>query len=228
MICALCPTECQQAIDGLCRACRLRKAIGDRQKYFWTPELDAALRRAYTAKSKAALGVAIRELMRRTRFPRCVLQNRAQALGIRFHQAQPWTAEEIGLLCDLAGAKPPRAIAGFLSNRPNGRKRTALAVRQKLFALGLGIGVTEGYSRNELAQRMGVHHARISRWISQGWLRLNDQDRIPHGSVERFLWDHMEDYRFAACDDWWLKTMLKPLIGVKHEYDRKPVRREAA
>jgi hypothetical protein len=47
-------------------------------------------------------------------------------------------------------------------------------------------------------------------------------------SLQSFVWEHMEEYRFAACDEWWLKTMLNPKIGVAHACDRKHARKEAA
>jgi hypothetical protein len=162
MICATCPSETIQAKDGLCKGCRLRAFTRRRQKYVWTPAHDAALRRAYRSKNKVGLNQALTEMVRRTSWPRYILLNRAQALGLRMWTCERWEPAELEALRELAGTIPSYKIA----------------------------------------KRMG-----------RGWLLLDDDDRVTYASVARFVWERMEEYRFAACDEWWLKTMLKPQIG---------------
>lgn len=208
MICSDCPAETMQAKDGLCKGCRLRAATKRRQKYHWTPELDARLRRCYQAKNKTALGIEIAEFVRRTGFKRHIVQNRAQKLGLRLWTCERWEPEDIAALREMAGEMRPYKIAQLMG-------RSEFSVCNKLWMLGLARHMPDGFSRNELSQLMGVHHIKIERWIQRRWLSLNDEDRIPYATVARFLWDHMEEYRFAACEEWWLKTMLKP-PSVKH------------
>jgi hypothetical protein len=209
-----CGVETTQTKDGLCKGCRLRAATRRRQKYLWTPERDAALRRAYRAKNKRLLSVELKELVRRTGWPRYILQNRSQSLGLRLWSCERWEPAEIDALRELAGEMPVYKIAKRIG-------RSEFSVRNKLWTLGLDSRNTEGYSINELCKLFGVNHGKIEGWIGRRWLALNEDQRVPHASIESFVWKHMEEYRFAACDEWWLKTMLHPNLG-------KPVRRSVA
>jgi hypothetical protein len=206
MICATCPSETIQAKDGLCKGCRLRAFTRRRQKYVWTPAHDAALRRAYRSKNKVGLNQALTEIVRRTSWPRYILQNRAQALGLRMWTCERWEPAELEALRELAGTIPSYKIAKRMG-------RSQHSVCNKIFQLGLESRVVEGFSVNELCPLFGVHHLKVEIWMGRGWLLLDDDDRVTYASVARFVWDHMEEYRFAACDEWWLKTMLKPQIG---------------
>jgi hypothetical protein len=233
MICT-CGNETIQAKDGLCKRCRLLAAVRRRQKYHWTPELDAMLRRAYRARNKRLLGIEIAEMMRRTRWPRHILQNRAQALGLRLYTSAHWTDEDVLWLRELAGSMTARKIARLIGHTESG-------VCNKIWQLGLSRADAEGFSINELCRLFGVHHAKVEGWIARGWLTVGEDgfDRVTYASVERFVWEHMDEYRFAACEEWWLKTMLKPPTAQKildtvgdarrqREIDRKPAQKEAA
>jgi hypothetical protein len=195
-------------MDGFCRGCRLKASSRERTKYHWTPDLDAQLRRAYRAKNKRLLGLEIGEMMRRTGWPRYIFQNRAQLLGLHVYTSTRWEPWEIESMTDVAGTMPAYKIARILG-------RSELAVRNKLYMLGMESRNREGYSVNELCHLFGTRHAKVQRWIGQGWLAMNSDDRVTEASVRRFIWDHMEEYRFAACEEWWLKQMLKPEIAGK-------------
>jgi hypothetical protein len=206
MICRSCPKE-TTAKDGFCKGCRLVASSRERQKYFWSPEMDAKLRHAYEARNKRLLGIEISALMHHTGWPRYIFQNRAQLLGLHVYSSTRWEQWEIDSMRDAAGTIPAYKIAKILH-------RSELAVRNKLYTLGLESALREGFSINQLCQLFGTRHAKIDRWIGRGWLTVNDDDRISHYSVTKFVWEHMDEYRFAACEEWWLKQMLKPLHRV--------------
>jgi hypothetical protein len=209
-----CGAETIQAKDGLCRSCRILCLVKKSTKYPWTPEMDAELIRNYrVAKNKRDLSLRMTELVRRFAFPRHIIQNRAQTLGLRTRVQRNWTPDELVTLREFSGMLDLAQLARKV-------KRTQSAVKNKLFTMGLGCEVLEGFSQNELAGLFGVHHNKVSRWVARGWLYVNDQGRIPHATVEKFVWDHMDEYRFAGCEEWWLKTMLNPKLG-NLPYQRK-------
>ena len=200
MICSACSLESHKSKDGLCPTCRLRKHRVT-PTYAWTAEMDAELTRQYrTAHNKTALSAAISALAARHRMPRYIIQNRAQRLNLRTRVQRLWTSAEIGILNQYAGTTTMEHLAKRLG-------RSASSVKQKLFALKITGRYDEGYSQNELAQLLGVHRDRVGRWLRRGWLDLDDT-RITQVSVERFVWEHMDEYRFAGCEEMWLKSML--------------------
>jgi hypothetical protein len=208
MVCSDCGEDAIRAKDGLCRSCRVRIWGKKATKYPWTPEMDALLTRAYRgAKSKTDLTKAKDDLVRRFRMPRHILQNRACLLGLRTREQRPWTDAEIAYVREHSGEFSLGKLAKMLG-------RSEYAVKNKLFTLGLGVKVTEGFAQRELADLFGVHHGKVNRWIGRGWLQLRGE-RVTYESVQAFVWDHMDEYRFASCEEWWLKTMLKPTLGQK-------------
>jgi hypothetical protein len=206
MICSDCKSDTFQAKDGLCRTCRMRRNGMALCKYPWTPQMDAQLAQAYRrARGKPDLTRRLKELMRQFGYPRHILQNRAQNLGLKSWPSARWSEQEIETLREYGGTLQLPELARKL-------RRTEYSVKQKLFAMGLGCAVLDGFSMNELAELFGVHHNKVSGWLAKGWLRLHS-GRITHESVERFVWNQMDQYRFASCEEWWLKTMLNPRIG---------------
>ncbi len=205
MNCSICGDEVLAMRGGRCKPCICR-ALTPVKKYNWTPDIEGALRRAYQAKRKIDCTRAIDELVRRTRWPRYVFINKAQQLDLRVTISRGWSAQERATLRELAGELPPYKIGQRLHRSPQ-------SVKQKIFAMGLSAQVTRGYSRNELAKQMGVRHESVERWIGRNWLRIDSNDRITDDSITRFLWDHMDEYRFRNCDEQWLKVMLNPNFG---------------
>ena len=205
MTCSECLQQAPKQKGGRCKRCVCR-ALTPEPKYHWTDELLAGLRRAYKAARKAECTRQIDQLVKRTGWPRYVFNNKAHLLGLRVSRSRGWTAWELEVLRERGGELSCTKL-GWLLNR------TAISIKQKLALMQLSSRVTKGYSRNELAQQMGVHHARIDAWLRKGWLRVDDQDRIPDTVIRRFLFQHMDEYRFGPCDEPWLKTMLNPRTG---------------
>lgn len=206
MNCIACARETFQAVDGLCRGCRLRKYTALATKYPFTPQMDDELRRIYRRTARRPeLSDAITHLCKLWRIPRDIVLKRAQILGVCLIPKPAWTPQQIAYLREYAGTRPIHRMAKDLG-------RSYSSVNQKLQDIGLTGAVTDGYSYAELAALMGVVGSKIARWVDKGWLALRD-GRVTYDSVRRFVWEHMEDFRFAACDEWWLKTMLRPQLG---------------
>jgi hypothetical protein len=201
--CATCPKQMKVSKRGLCGACHLAVLRREKQLYVWTPEMDEEFRRIYgTAKSKAALGDSIRQFGERHKLPRYAMQNRATALRIRYSPHREWAAEEIARLREWSGSVPTAEMGRRL-------KRSHSAVINRLFLLCLEGRVTEGYTQRELGGMFGVNQHTVGRWVRKGWLEVK-HERITAESVEVFVWEHMDAYRFASCEEWWLKMMLRP------------------
>ncbi len=203
-----------QGKDGFCKGCRIAAYVV--VKYRFTADLDERLRKAYREHGRLSGKIrAIDDLVKVTGWPRWVFRNRALRMGWCQRQYTKWTAEQVELLEEMAGSVGLR----MMSNRLG---LPMAAIAHKLQALGLSRVVAEGYTRHQLSNLMGVKQARINEWIGRGWLLFDEVDeRVPQASVERFLWKYMEKYRFASCEEWWLKRMLNPRLG-------DGVRREAA
>jgi transcriptional regulator with XRE-family HTH domain len=205
MTCRVCKEEKRQRRGQICQSCHCRTICPDK-KYFWTPDIDAALRRTYQAKNRVGVGRGLTELVRRTGWPRRVFIRRAGELGFRVLRCKRWEQRELNLLREQAGTLPMTKIGAIL-------KRSPTAIRQKLLLMGLSGRVTNGYTRKDLGEQMGVRHSQVDAWLRRGWLKLDSRGLIDEGTIQRFLWDHMDEYRFHSCDEHWLKTMLNPNLG---------------
>lgn len=202
MACTECGADAPAAKDRRCGRCRLLAAIASNRRYTWTADMDAELTRLYrTAKNKPALSAGLAALSQKLRMPRYIIWNRCIKLRLNRVHNQRWSKDDVAQLRELVGKTPIRNIAAIM-------KRSVSSVKQKLHSLRLGGRVTEGYSQHELGRLFGLSHNTIGRWIAKGWLDL-EKGRITHSSVERFIWEHMNEFRFAGCEEWWLKQMLQ-------------------
>ena len=137
--------------------------------------------------------------------PRGSLCKRAAALGLRFVELHKWSKPELDFL---------RVNAGFMSTHALSRhlKRSPAGIKQRLAQLKVSAVVSDGYTRKGLMQRFGVCFDTLALWIREGWLALDESGRIPSAAVERFVWEHMDAYRMASCEEEWLKQMLRTWI----------------
>jgi hypothetical protein len=201
--CAKCPTVGPVDKMGLCRACRLR--MFSPATYRWTPEKDAKLVRAYQGSStKSQLSKALTILEAEFRFPRHILANRAQTLGLCVVQSRPWTADDIEYLLDHAGSVSIKRLAKRMH-------RSEEAVKNKLFRHQIKGRLEEGYTQKGLADLLGVGRPRITAWIRRGLLELDSDiaDRISHKSARAFVLFHMEEYSLRRVEEWWMKTLVR-------------------
>lgn len=194
--------------DGLCKSCRVRRMGVARLKYGFTPELDLQLTMAYrTHRNRKEQANAIKEMVRRTRYPKWAFMNRAVHLGLRAKVSNFWKPEEVRYLEEFAGEVSVRTMSDKLG-------RPSSAIQAKIIAMGMSSAVTSGFSVHQLTKLFGVHGRRINEWIGKGFLTYDEQEKhVAYAEVERFCWVHMSEYRFASCQEWWLKTMLKPTTG---------------
>jgi hypothetical protein len=191
--------------DGFCKGCRIKRFVVT--KYPFTPGLDQRLTKAYREHGLTGKIEALNELVRITGYPRFVFLNRASKMGLRTRVYHRWEAAEIAYITRMAGETSLRSMSKHLG-------RPVSAISHKILELGMSAAQTNGYTRCELAGMFGVKQHVIDLWIGRGWLFFYDVDkRIPYASVENFVWKHMDKYKLKSCEEWWLKTMLKPSIG---------------
>ena len=97
-----------------------------------------------------------------------------------------WTAEEIGLLYEMAGEHRSHAqIAAALG-------RSECGVRIKCKRLGITLTKFAGMTANRLARWLGVPCAKtVSWWCNEGWLRCHDTGIRVHSGWVRVV--EMED-----------------------------------
>ncbi|HEV7552444.1 MAG TPA: hypothetical protein VGP65_12215, partial [Candidatus Angelobacter sp.] len=189
----------------LCHGCRIRTRPNPRHKFWWTPELDRELRICYQeARDRRDLTLRLGVFQKRTGFTRVVMQARATLLGLS-SPSKRWTAAELETLGELAGTLSKSAIARKLG-------RSYSSVKAQCSRLCIGSRLTSGYSRADVEYLLGVGARSVKKWISLGWLKLQD-DRITETSMMKFLRDHPEEYRLSRVDEIWFKGLLFPSFG---------------
>jgi transposase len=191
-----------------------------RKVYDWKPDMDDQIRQLYrAAKKKGQLSSGLRRLASTFGYSKDAITHRAQVLGVCQRRWKPWKPEEINLLRELVGVQPAREIARQLN-------RSYHSVKGQLERLNLSFELTEGYSINQLQKLIGMPAMSIRLWIGRKALKM-DAGRITEASVRTFVFDHMEAYSFARCDEAWLKGQLNPAFGT-HRYVRSENDRMAA
>ncbi|MCU1255159.1 MAG: hypothetical protein JWM83_1458 [Candidatus Angelobacter sp.] len=196
---------CQK--DQLCHACRIKSRPSPNKRFFWTPDLDQALTRAYQeARSREELTDNLDHIGRRTGFTRIVILSRAAALGLGSRRRR-WTKEEAQQLAEWAGTLSNAVIARKLG-------RSYCSVKREVCRLGLSARITEGYSQTEVMGLLGTSARMPRKWISMGWLRLHD-NRVTEASMIKFLREHPEEYSLNRVDEAWFKGLLFPAFGRK-------------
>jgi hypothetical protein len=206
--------KAEEQRGGRCKTCRVMMYVERRRKYEFRPEWDEALRRGYRdARTRWDVTDLLDHVVRLTGFPRSTVVLRAGQLGLSLTKRRPWTAEEESLLRELYGTMSLRRIAQRL-------KRSESAIRNKGFSLGMQNEIFASYSENQLKDLFGVTHQKVRNWVRRGWLTLDQDCRIPEKSVERFVWNHLEEVEFRRVDEAWLKGILLPSFGLKVSPDR--------
>jgi hypothetical protein len=210
------------APDGFpnCKLCRRCRPPEVRQKYFFTPELDAWIRRVYADNhDRDSLGEGITALAKRMGCPRYIVYNRAARLGIRMFGGDRWTSDEIAYLRNHAGIKSIAAMRREL-------RRSFTSIKSKMEAMHLSRRITEGYSRAELKELFGISGLLVARWVSKGWIVADEEsDRVTEESVVRFLKTHPEEYSLKRIDEAWFKGLIFPAFGcMRHRLGNAPSR----
>lgn len=212
-LCRFCRQQEEQR-GGRCKTCRLLMYVERRRKYDFRPEWDEALRRGYRdARTRWDVTDLLDHMERLTGFPRSTVALRAGQLGLSLMKRRPWNRDEDALLHELYGTMTIRRIARRLN-------RSEAAVRNKAHVLRIQNEIFTSYSENQLKDLFGVTHGKVRTWVARGWLTLNQDRRIPETSVERFIWNHLEEIEFRRVDEAWLKGILQPSFGLTVSPDR--------
>src|SRR5262249_36814926 len=110
--CAKCGNQTAAAKDRLCNSCRPKGRPNHRKKFFWTPELERNLVRAYRlARNRTELSRSITHLQRVSGFSRFTIVAHAAALGLSFQVRRQWSDEEIDLMRELLGSTSQAHVA---------------------------------------------------------------------------------------------------------------------
>lgn len=172
------------------------------KQFFWTEGLDSILRRSYrTAQSRNELVENLTYLQRLTGFPRFAITSRASALGIARIKKQPWAANELSKLRELAGTCGRKALAKRIG-------RSEYSVKAALKRLMLSARISEGYSRTDLVDLLGASPTSVRRWERMGWLIFGSYGRVSEPSVRRFLKMHPDQYHLSFVNEAWFKGLL--------------------
>lgn len=178
----------------------------------WTQDMDDQLRQAYKrVSSREELSIELDRFERQWRFPRHAITRRSHQLGIRLHSWTRWSPDDILQLRNYAGEIPIARISENLHRHPS-------TVKAKLREMGLSSALTDGYSRQELAELFGVSGEKVSRWMGRGWLSTI-HGRVPHSAVLAFLSVHLDEISFRRCNEFWVKNALIEISAMK-----KPVK----
>ncbi|HXB21271.1 MAG TPA: hypothetical protein VNV88_07820 [Candidatus Solibacter sp.] len=197
--------------DRRCHSCRIQTRPNPNKKFSWTAELDQELQLAYKeAHTRRELSENLNRFQKRSGFTRIVMLARAAQLGISAKRKR-WTPEEIEVLSEAAGSLSKAAIARKL-------KRSYWAVKAECSKLQISSRLSEGYSRADIECLLGVGPRSVRKWITLGWLRVQD-GRVTEPSVIKFLREHPEEYRLSRVDEAWYKGLLFPSFGVKRDRD---------
>ena len=82
------------------------------KRFFWAPELDNALTRAYrAARNRVELSNNLNYVQRLTGFRRVAILSRAEGLGLSFGSRRPWSEADLELLRELLGTCSKGQIA---------------------------------------------------------------------------------------------------------------------
>ena len=204
--CKLCRMPRGAPRDELCHACRIKSRPNSKKKYFWTPELDLALTRAYRfARDRKELSELLNHLQRSIGFPRFAILARAAELGLAFQVRRHWTTAEVESMRELLGTYTHRTVALKLG-------RTYQSVKRKVADLRLSSRVRQGYSLKDIQDLIGVNSRKVYSWICKGWLRLDD-GRASDGEMRRFLRRHPEEYILRRVDEAWFKDIMFSRCG---------------
>ncbi|HEV2992501.1 MAG TPA: hypothetical protein VG759_28970 [Candidatus Angelobacter sp.] len=211
VVCTVCGELKGSPKDQRCHACRIQTRPNPNKRFHWTPELDQELQLAYRdAHSRNELTENLNRFQKRTGFTRIVVLARATQLGMSAKRRR-WSRQEIEVLNQAAGTLSKAAIARKL-------KRSYWSVKAECTRLQLSARLSDGYSRRDVECLLGVGHRSIRKWITMGWLRVQ-QGRVTEASIIKFLREHPEEYRLSRVDEAWFKGLLFPAFGLKRNED---------
>jgi hypothetical protein len=184
----------------------------DRQKWFTSPHIDDAIRRAYA--EDPVRGMTTR-LGRRLGRPPTWIVNRARQLGVTVPRMKPdnWSAAEVALLREHA-YRTANAIARIF--RRAGFKRSPNAIQLRLTRLRFDRTHEDLYNGTQLAALFGVRQQKISQWIANGWLKArgrgttrdHDIHQVHRKDVRRFIIENVGAVDLRRVDKHWFVDLV--------------------
>jgi hypothetical protein len=150
-----------------------------RKKYYWTPEQDDRLRSIYqTSRGRARMMPKLERFACELRWPRHVLLQRAQRLGISKDVKRPWSDAEIRYVDQHAGKMSTKAMADVLG-------RTYISVAAKV---NLGWYRCERHiTLSDIALLFSVTWDRVVQWSEAGWIEPSEGDWYTARDLHRFM-----------------------------------------
>jgi hypothetical protein len=202
------------------KACRIQARVlglttagtGKHTKYVWEPWMDELVRQRYDSQPRT-----IDWLQTQIPFPRPIIQQRAQKLGVARLRTPGWTEAELAYVHTHLGHEAVPAIAKKL-----GRSQTAIRLMAK--RRGINKHTTGGYTANSLVSLLGWQHHRTKQLVERGWLQATrrqmaygdkrpDAYLITEEALYRCLIAHPELIDLRRVDkDWFLDLVTKGAI----------------
>ena len=203
--------------------CRRRYYTGSgKQKYFFSPEMDAEIRGLYLnevgIKAVKYTG-PVKALAKKFGMPRWAISYRACRLGILpMQKKEPdWSPEEEAIL-ERNAHLVPRSVWKHLKKAGFSRSITGITVKRK--RMHLSRSSMDGYTCRSLAQCFGIDDHGVMRWIGKGWLKARrrgtartpqqggDEWYITDAWVRKFIIHNIAVIDIRKVDKYWLVDML--------------------
>jgi len=177
-----------------------------RTRISWSAEDDAEIRRIYAISSHGLAAAALKKFAMRKGVRTRECRRRARMLGIvrvrRNHR--PWSEVEDENIRQYAGRLPVWRIAKIL-----GRSEESVICRMHLLEQSARVK-DRGYTREELAQLMGIDRGDTLRLLLQRWpIKVNSLGNFAPCEVQMWVFDHLEHLELRKFDQTFLKAMIR-------------------
>jgi hypothetical protein len=171
-------------------------------QYIFTPAIETRMRLAWSLRKRERTA-AIDAIVRDTRFPRGIIKQRAQRLGLCTERRTIWTAEQDRQLLMLLGEHSARVIARTMH-------RSVESIRCRAAILDLSAHVRDGYPKRDVMRILGAPRYRVEQWLDNNWLKANaETGRITDDSLTAFIRKHIDEIDFRLADQNYLKGVFR-------------------
>lgn len=186
---------------------------GRRQKYILDEPGRKLLQAVYANPAYGSVGESIDYLQERLGFPREIITDYAQQMGLCHTRDNYWTPEEIAYLQEYY--QKPSGKRASIKNIAKHLGRTEAAVRLKAKRMKFRRTQGDTYTVHALADALGCDWHKVERWINNGWLpatvdksRENGQRAIKPGDIRQFIIAYPQEIDHRRADWLWLLDIL--------------------